>query len=73
VAAVLSYLADRGSELLFLFQERKPLTRSHFVMEVKRVLDHLVVDSKCYFNHNFRSGAAAIALEWDLQNETAQS
>ena len=65
VAAVLSYMAARGSKLgpLFLFSDGKPLTQARFVVKVKEALAAAGVDNSPYSGNSFRSGAATTAME----------
>ena len=55
-----------------MFQDRKPLTRSRFVVEVKKALDRSGVDSSRYSGHSFRSGAATTAVKRGLGNAAIQ-
>ena len=55
-----------------MFQDRKPLTRSRFVVEVKKALDRSGVDSSRYSGHSFRSGAATTAVKRGLGDATIQ-
>lgn len=65
VAAVLSYMTKRGQSPgpLFWFSNKKPLTRSRFVTEVKEALTKAGMDSSGYSGHSFRSGAATTAAK----------
>ena len=75
VAAVLSYMASRGSGPgpLFVFSDGTPLTRTRFVEKVKGALDKAGVDNSCYSGHSFRSGAATTAAEQGIGEATIKT
>lgn len=64
VAAILAYLAVRGGDRkspLFHFKNGIPLSRSRFVLEVKKALEQAGVASAGFAGHSFRAGAATTA------------
>ena len=65
VAAVLSFIAARGSQRgpLFRYQMGRPLTRTRFVAEVRAALERAGWDSSGYSGHSFRIGAATTAAQ----------
>ena len=65
VAAVLSFMAARGSQRgpLFRYQTGRPLTHTRFVAEVRAALERAGWDSSGYSGHSFRIGAATTAAQ----------
>ena len=63
VAAVLAFMAKRGSKegLLFKFEDGRMLTRDRFVSHVRAALTSAGVDPAPYSGHSFRIGAATAA------------
>jgi len=63
VSALLAYMVRRGNRPgpLFIFQDGRPLTRPHFVTEVRKTLLAAGNDPKPYSGHSFRIGAAITA------------
>ena len=63
IAAVMAYLAKRGSApgFLFKFESGKPLTKAKFVASVKGALASAGIDSSKYTGHSFCIGAATTA------------
>ena len=58
VAAVLDFLQARGisPDPLFLFEDRRPLTRQRFVVLVRDALRKVHIDQSKYCGHSFRIG-----------------
>ena len=75
VAAMLSYMAKRGSEegMLFYYEDRKLLTRDRFVASVREALTIAGVDCKSYAGHSFRIGAATTVGKCGLPPATIQT
>ena len=65
VAAVLSFMAARGSQRgpLFRYQTGRPLTRTRLVAEVRAALERAGWDSSGYSGHSFQIGAATTAAQ----------
>ena len=74
VTALLAYLAIRGSGpgFLFLFSDRRPLTKQRFIQRVRQALSAIGVDSSQYAGHSFRIGAATTASALGLSESTIQ-
>ena len=74
VTALLAYLAIRGSGpgFLFLFSDRRPLTKQRFIQRVRQALSAIGVDSSQYAGHSFRIGAATTASARGLSESTIQ-
>ncbi len=72
VAAALKYLVMRGSHSgpFFHFKDKKPLTRSRFVEQVRRALSKAGVDSSPYSGNSCRSGAATTAARRGISDAT---
>lgn len=72
VTAMLNYLIARGSEPgpLFMFADKKPLTRPRFVERTREALRKAGVDSSHYSGHSFRSGAATTAAMRGINDAT---
>ena len=70
VSAMLSYLEFRGGKPgpLFLFQNRKPLTRPRFVDAVRDALRKTGLDEEKYCSHSFRIGAATTAASKGMED-----
>ena len=70
VLSMLSYLELRGGKpgLLFLFQNRKPLTRPCFVDAVKDALKKTGLDKEKYCSHSFQIGAATTAASKGMED-----
>ena len=69
VSAMLSYLELRGGKPgpLFLFQNRKPLTRLCFIDVVRDVLKKTGLDEEKYCSHSFQIGAATTAASKGME------
>ena len=69
VAAMLGYMVERGSAPgpLFLFHDRRPLTRDRFVACMRSALAEAGIDSSLYAGHSFRIGVATTAAMRGLQ------
>ena len=64
VSALLSFLVVRPQNLsgpLFQYPDGSPLTRTHFIKEVRSALTQAGIDSSHYNGHSFRIGAATAA------------
>ena len=63
VVAILGYLAIRppGEGPLFILEDGSPLTKEHFVKEVKAALSAVQISHQGYTGHSFRIGAATAA------------
>ncbi len=72
VAATLGYLRARGAGPgpLFRFKEGKPLTKPHFVSQVRETLQARGIDGSSYSGHSFRSGAATTAARAGVEDST---
>ena len=70
VSAMLTYLELRGGKPgpLFLFQNRKPLTRPRFVDAVRDALRKTGLDEEKYCSHSFRIGAATTAASKGMED-----
>ena len=75
VAAVLAYLARRGSKqgLLFQFEDGRLLTRERFVAQVRAALTRAGIDCQPYSGHSFRIGAATAAGQRGLPPATIKT
>lgn len=69
VSAMLTYLELRGGKPgpLFLFQNRKPLTRLCFIDVVRDVLKKTGLDEEKYCSHSFRIEAATTAASKGME------
>ena len=63
LVAILSYMARRKPRKcpLFMFEDRRPLTRECFVARVREVLQQIGIGQSKYSGHSFRIGAATTA------------
>jgi len=70
VAAMLAYLAQRGNTPgpIFIFSDRRLLTRDHFVTCIRAALEKAGIDASLYAGHSFRVGAATTAAQRGLQD-----
>ena len=70
VAAVLDFLQARGisPDPLFLFEDRRPLTRQRFVVLVRDALRKVHIDQSKYCGHSFRIGAATTAAAKGMED-----
>ena len=75
VVAVVSYMAARGDTAgpFFLTEDRKPITKSRFVTEVRTALTAIGFDHSSFSGHSFRSGAATAASQAGLPDSTIQT
>ena len=75
VAALLSYLACRGSRPgpLFVFADGTPLTRKRFVAWVRAALISAGVDQERYCGHSFRIGAATTAASCGIEDSVIKT
>lgn len=75
VAALLSYLADRGDKPgpLFLDNRGQPLLYERFVTKVRKVLELKGIPHHQYAGHSFRIGAATAAAKAGIQDSTIQA
>ena len=67
---MLSYLELRGGKpgSLFLFQNRKPLTRPRFIEAVRDALKKTRLDEEKYCSHSFRIGVATTAVSKGMED-----
>ena len=72
VKAILAYIAVRGHHQgpLFLFSDKKVLTRERFVDSVRSALCKAGLNPDLYSGHSFRIGAATVAHEKGLDDST---
>ena len=72
VAAVLSYMKQRGPEAgpLFKFSDGRPLTRARFVAKVREALTQAGINCAPYSGHSFRIGAATTAAKQGVEETT---
>ena len=63
VAAILAYIARRGTDsgFFFRFEDGRLLTKDRFVAAVRRALSEAGIDASAYSGHSFRIGAATTA------------
>ena len=75
VAAVLAYLAIRGSTPgpLFIDAENRPLLKARFVDRIRAILDATGYPSDQFAGHSFRIGAATAAAQAGIQDSTIQA
>lgn len=75
MAAILNYLAIRGSEpgLLFHFKDCSPLTKSKFTASFRKLLDQAGINSSHYAGHSFRVGAASTAAARGIEDSLIQT
>ena len=75
VAAVLAYLATRGSDpgLLFTDTKKRPLLKARFVDCIRGILDVTGYPSNQFAGHSFRIGMATSAAQAGIQDSTIQA
>ena len=75
VAAILAYMARRGSEQgpLYIFRDGSTLSRRHLVSEVRSALSSCGLDCNMYAGHSFRIGAATTAAAKGVEDSTIRS
>ena len=75
VAAVLAYLATRGSApgLLFTNTENRPLLKARFVDRVRGLLDEIGYPSNQFAGHSFRICVATASAQAGTQDSTIQA
>lgn len=75
VTALLSYMAARGDRPgpLFIWQDGRPLTRSQFVEEIRKVLKKANLPAEQFAGHSFRVGAATTAASVGLEDSLIQT
>lgn len=63
VASLCAYLSIRGSDPgpLYIFQDKKPVSRSYFNLQLKKSLSWSGLQGQAYKPHSFRIGAATEA------------
>ena len=68
VAALLGYLSINPAQpgLLFIWPDGTPLSREHFVREVRSALMTAGIDCRAYSGHSFQIGAATMAAQAGL-------
>ena len=74
VAAVLNYVAARGSQQgpFFITSAGRPLTKQQFIAEIRKVLVILGLPDHEYAGHSFRIGAATSAALAGVEDSTIQ-
>ena len=72
VIAMMDYLVTRGARPgpLFIFQDRKPLTRATLVEQVQAALTSAGVNGAPFLGHSFCSGAARTAASRGINDAT---
>lgn len=75
VEALLRYIGHRGTQQgpLFQWRDGSPLTRSQFVMEVRKALTAAGLPAQNYAGHSFRIGVATTAATLGLEDSTIQT
>ena len=75
VAALLSYLACRGSRPgpLFIFSDGRLLTRKRFMELVRAALASAGIDQRNYCGHSFRIGAATTAAAKGIEDSVIKT
>ena len=75
VAAVLSYLAVRGSSQgpIFIDSRQQPLTKAKFVARIRNILAEAGYPSHQFAGHSFRIGAATAAAQAGIEDSTIQA
>ena len=70
VAAILAYMVLRkpGEGPLFHFKDDRPLTRVHFVSQVREALGQVRIIYSKYARHSFRIGAATTVAARGIQD-----
>ena len=71
----MTYVAIRGKEQgsLFMFKDKRLLTRDRFVARVREALSTAGVNATSYSGHSFRIGAATTARRKGLSLEKIQT
>ena len=74
MAAVLGYIASRGCQPGPFFTDRsgKPLLKSAFIAEIRKILVALGIPQDQYAGHSFRIGAATSAALAGVADSTIQ-
>ena len=74
VAAVLAYLAVRGSSPgpLFIDTKKQPLTKARFVARIRDILEEAGYPSRQFAGHSFRIGAATAAAQAGVEDSKIQ-
>ena len=75
VAALLAYLAQRGSRPgpLFLWHDNTPLTKTQFGVEVRKALGKAKLPAEQFAGHSFRIGAATTAATVGIEDSVIQT
>ena len=75
VAALLAYLAERGSRPgpLFTDARQQPLLKAKFVDRIRDVLEAAGYPSQQFAGHSFRIGAATAAAQAGIEDSTIQT
>jgi hypothetical protein len=75
ITAILPFLTLRGAQegLLFKYVNGSYLTRDHFVVEVRRLLEASGIESSRYSDHSFRIGAATTAARAGVESHVIQT
>ena len=75
VAAVLAYIASRGSAEgpFFRFASGLPLTKQKFVLCIRRALQEIGLPYRDFAGHSFRIGAATAAAKAGLENSVIRT
>ena len=70
VVEILAYMVLRkpGEGPLFRFKDGRPLTRVHFVSQVREALEQVGIEYSKYAGHSFRIGAATTAAARGIQD-----
>ena len=74
VASVLSYIASRGTEQypFFLDSQVRPITKTYFIRELRKVISALGLPQQQFTGHSFRIGAATSADMAGVEDSTIQ-
>ena len=75
VTALLLYLSRRGSAPgpLFMWEDRRPLSKSRFVEEVQQGFLSANLPAHLYAGHSFHIGAATTAASAGIEDSTIQT
>ncbi len=75
VAAILSFIAIHGTQpgLFFLDANKKPITKSWFVAQIRSILADIGLPQHQYAGHSFRIGAATSAALAGAEDSTIQT
>ena len=75
VAAMLAYLASRGSSMgpLFHFADKQPLTKAKFTDHIRQVLREIGLPYQDFAGHSFRIGAATAAAKAGVEDSTIRT